>query len=86
MLLSDCLVSYPGHSLGESYPTAEMQSVYSAASVDRAKNGIGDPGLNLVWVSFQPYAFAKGNNATLPAMRKIVGESGFFLALVSQPV
>ena len=28
---SDCLVSYPGHSLGESYPTAEMQSVYSTA-------------------------------------------------------
>ena len=28
---SDCLVSYPGHSLGKSYPSAEMQSVYSAA-------------------------------------------------------
>ena len=28
---SDCLVSYPGHSLGESYPSAEMQSVYSAS-------------------------------------------------------
>ena len=26
---SDCLVSYPGHSLGESYPSAEKQSVYS---------------------------------------------------------
>ena len=27
---SDCLVSYPGHSLGRgSYPSAEMQSVYS---------------------------------------------------------
>ena len=23
---SDCLVSYPGHSLGESYPSAEKQS------------------------------------------------------------
>ena len=28
---SDCLVSYPGHLLGESYPSAEMQSVYSTA-------------------------------------------------------
>ena len=28
---SDCLVSYPGHSLGESYPWAEKQSVYSTA-------------------------------------------------------
>ena len=28
---SDCLVSYQGHSLGESYPSAEVQSVYSTA-------------------------------------------------------
>ena len=28
---SDCLVSYLGHSLDESYPPAEVQSVYSAA-------------------------------------------------------
>ena len=27
--LSDCLVSYLGHPLGESYPSAEKQSVYS---------------------------------------------------------
>ena len=32
----DCLVSYPGHSLGESYSFAEMQSVYSADPVDWA--------------------------------------------------
>ena len=31
---SDCLVSYPGHSLGESYPSAEMQLVYSTATAD----------------------------------------------------
>ena len=31
------LVSYPGHSLGESYPSAEMQSVYSEATADWAK-------------------------------------------------
>ena len=29
---SDRLVSYPGHSLGESYPSAEKQSMYSTAS------------------------------------------------------
>ena len=27
-LPSDCLVSYQGHSLGESYPSTEMQSMY----------------------------------------------------------
>ena len=30
------LVSYPGHSLEESYPSAEMQSEYSAAWANRA--------------------------------------------------
>ena len=34
--LSYCLVSYAGHSLGESYPSAEMQSVYSTAPADWA--------------------------------------------------
>ena len=34
---SDCLLSYPGHSLGESYPSAEMQSVYSVAPADWAR-------------------------------------------------
>ena len=38
---SDCLVSYPGHSLGKSYSSAEMQSMYSAAPADLAKNGCG---------------------------------------------
>ena len=36
-LPSDCLVSYLGHLLGESYPFAEMQSVYSAAAADWTK-------------------------------------------------
>ena len=31
---SDCLVSYPGHLFGESYPSAELQSVYSAVPAD----------------------------------------------------
>ena len=30
-LPSDCLISYPGHSLGKSYPSTEMQLVYSVA-------------------------------------------------------
>ena len=34
---SDCLMSYPGHSLGEFYPSAEIQSVYSTAAVNWAK-------------------------------------------------
>ena len=34
---SDCLVSYPRHLLGESYSSAEIQSVYSAAPTDWAK-------------------------------------------------
>ena len=33
---SDCLVTYPGHSLEESYPSAEMQSVYFTAPTDWA--------------------------------------------------
>ena len=41
--LSDYLVSYPGHLFGvwESYPSAEMQSVYSAAPTDKAMLRIG---------------------------------------------
>ena len=35
---SDCLVSYPEHSLGESYPSAEIHLVYSAFSVDWARS------------------------------------------------
>ena len=31
------VVSYPEHSLGVSYASSEMQSVYSAAPADRAK-------------------------------------------------
>ena len=34
---SDCLVSYPGHSLERFYPSAEMQSVYFTAPADWAK-------------------------------------------------
>ena len=37
-LTSDGLMSYPGYSLGVgSYPSAEMQSVYSTALVDEAR-------------------------------------------------
>ena len=34
---SDFLMSYPGHSLGESYFSAEKQSVYSTATADWAR-------------------------------------------------
>ena len=34
---SDCLVSYPGHSWGGSYPSAEKQSMYSTAPADWAQ-------------------------------------------------
>ena len=36
LLEPDCLVSYPGHLLGESYPSVEIQFVYSTATVDWA--------------------------------------------------
>ena len=36
---SDCFVSYPGHSLGESYPSTETQSVYSAVPADWDRRG-----------------------------------------------
>ena len=35
-LPSNCLVPYPGHSLGESYPSTEMQWMYSTALADCA--------------------------------------------------
>ena len=39
-LPSDYLVSYPGHSLGESYFSAEMESVYSTATAAWAIVGL----------------------------------------------
>ena len=49
---SDCLVSYPGHSLeGGSYPSAEKQSVYSTAPVDWAmfRLNSNDETIQLYW-------------------------------------
>ena len=37
---SDCLVLYPKNSLGESYSSAKMQSVYSTAPADRAMQSL----------------------------------------------
>ena len=34
---ADYFVFYPGHTLGESYPSDELQSVYSTATTDWAK-------------------------------------------------
>ena len=39
--LSDCLLSYPGHLSGKSYPSTEMQLVYYTALADRAKYTMG---------------------------------------------
>ena len=39
---SDCLVSYPGHFLWRSYPSTEMQSVYSNAQADMATTWLMD--------------------------------------------
>ena len=40
---SDCLVSYPGHSLGRgSYPSAEVQSVYSTAPANWANKRLNN--------------------------------------------
>ena len=36
---SDCLVPYPGHSLGDSYSLAEIQTVCSTAPADWAHPG-----------------------------------------------
>ena len=38
--LSDCLMSYPGHSLGECYPSAEMQLGYSTAPTEQTEDTV----------------------------------------------
>ena len=49
-LTKKSLVSYPGHSLVGSYPFAEMQSEYSAASADwTTRTLVGDGVLPLSW-------------------------------------
>ena len=53
-LPSDCLVSYPGHSFrGGSYPSAEVQSVYSTAPADWAIHRV-----NVKTVLFQIIQFS----------------------------
>ena len=50
---SDCLELYSGRSLVGSYPSAEMQSVYSTAPADWATNTLGKvwtPLFSLLWV------------------------------------
>ena len=49
---SDCLVSYPGHPLEESYPSAEKQLVYSTAQADWAT-------LGKVWTLLSPQLWVK---------------------------
>ena len=38
--ITDCLFSYPEHSLEEPYSSTKMQSEYSAAPADRAKSSL----------------------------------------------
>ena len=52
-LPSDCSVSYPGYSLGRSYPSAEVQSVYSTAPADWAIHKV-----NVKTVLFQIIQFS----------------------------
>ena len=52
---SDCLVSYPGYLLEESYLSAEMQLVYSAAQSDMAEMVfMSYPGHSFIWGGVTP--------------------------------
>ena len=58
---SECLVSYPGNSLGGSYPSAELQSMYSTARAD--------------WAIFSlslPFRFFNWNSLTVTAGDQIM--------------
>ena len=46
---SDCLVSYPRHSLGESYLSADIQSVYSTVPADWAINVLVPKSVSLIF-------------------------------------
>ena len=45
---SNCLVSYPRHSLGGSYASAEIQSVYSTAPADWANHSSKWPFISVI--------------------------------------
>ena len=47
---SDCFMSYLRHSFGrESYPSAEMQSLYSTATLQTGLRGIGEISWYILW-------------------------------------
>ena len=48
---SDWSVSYPGHSLGEYYPSAEMQLVYSIAAANWARRSV-DVTVDIYFIDF----------------------------------
>ena len=50
--LSDCSVSYPGHSFGESYPSAERQSVYSVAPTECVRKNWDHPEDSIVEIGY----------------------------------
>ena len=59
---SDCLVSYPGHSLGGSYPSAEVQSVYSTIPTDWANkqmsSGSFKNSVTYKWFTYKEWRFS----------------------------
>ena len=72
---SDCLVSYPGHLLGKSYPPAEMQSVYSTALADWANVYLYFSSLPVVSFRIQRIKFwlrPLGQELLSPASQKLL--------------
>ena len=68
----DCLVAYPGHSFGESYLSAETQSVYSTAPADWAKSwkschviAHGDEEVRLILFSRDELALSSSQKVTV---------------------
>ena len=64
---SDCLMSYPGHTLGESYPSAEMQSMYLFCSPSRLGwlNKETKPKLSLVLTQCKKYGVTQWDSSNL---------------------
>ena len=77
--LSDCLVSYPRHSLcGGSYPSVEIQSVYSTAPANRISWL-----LNWIWykVNQQGLKCCKKNNQPMYIWNLFIIQMNTFIKL-----
>ena len=62
---SDCLVSYPGHSLGEFYPFAEVQLMYSTAPADWAIHRVNVKTVLLQIIQFSISTQFRGKNSSI---------------------